>query len=276
MNGGRWLRVATLLAYAAFLAYQSLGSGAEWRCSGSVLSLHTRISRTDLLANVVAYIPLGLLGVLAAASTTTSRRRIAGYGVAVLAGAASFSTTMEWLQACQPGRVSSLLDVVANTAGSASGVVGGFAMESLALARAMRTPGLLVVPSADEYEARRLWLLTVAIGLVWLASQTVPWTFSVDLGTFRANLSFLRRWNGVDSLDGWRVLRHCGAWVALVCVGHLATRRRAQAATAVATLCGASLGLQLMLSARAPLSFEELAGMTLALVLIAPLLLIED
>ena len=270
------LRAVTLLVYAGFLAYQSLGSGGAWACGGDVLSVGARIPRTDFLANAVAYVPLGILGMVAAGARTTRRRYLAWYGLIVLCGITAFSAAMEALQSCQPARVSSIYDVVSNTAGGSIGVLAGWVMESLALARSRAASDVLVVETAAVRAHQRLWILTLAIGLVWVASQTLPWTFSADVGGVRANLSFLRRWQGVSALDVWIVLGHAAAWSAIGCAAHLLSPRRLPAAAIMVAFAGLSLGAQLLTTTRAPISFEELLGLTAAACLTAPLLTLED
>jgi VanZ family protein len=270
------LRTVTVLVYAGFLAYQSLGGGGAWACGGDVLSVGARMPRTDFLANVVAYIPLGVLGVVAAGSRTTRRRQLAWYGLVVLGAVAAFSVAMEWLQSCQPERVSSIYDVLSNTVGGLIGVCAGLVMESLALTRSRAAVDVLVVESAAARSSQRLQVLTLAIALVWVASQTLPWTFTADVSAVRANLSFLRRWPGAALLDGWVVLGHAAAWCAIACAAHLLSARRLLALVLLGAFAGLSLGAQLLTATRRPISFEELLGLMVAACLTAPLLTLED
>jgi hypothetical protein len=270
------LRAATVLVYAAFLAYQSLGGGGAWACGGAVLSWGARMPRTDLLANVVAYVPLGILGVVAAGARTTRRRELAWRGVVVLVGIAAFSIAMEWLQSCQPGRVSSIYDVLSNTAGGLLGAIAGLAMESLALTRSHAAVDVRVVATAEARAHHRLQVLTLAVGLVWIASQTLPWTFSADVAVLRGNLSFLRRWRGLTALDGWILLGHAAAWCAIAGAAHLLSPRRVRAVVLLVAFAGLSLTAQLLTATRGALSFEELLGLAAATWLTAPLLTLDD
>ena len=255
-----------LAAYATFIVYQSLAAGGRWACDEPMIGFAARISRTDLLANVLAYAPLGVLLALAiprAAADGRSPARRTGF--VVLAGTAcvaALSAGVEAVQACQSARVSSAYDVIGNVAGGAAGILAGLALRTQGAVplRGARAPGRT---------GSRLPWLTLAVVVAWIGSQALPWTFSVDVGTVRSNLSFLRRGPGLEALDGWRVLRHAGAWCAIGCAVRLlaADRRRWLVATGAA-LASAML-LQLVLDARAPLSLDELVGVAVGLAIVA-------
>lgn len=249
---------AALVAYVAFVVYQSLADGGGWACRGPILGLAVRVSRTDLLANVIAYVPVGALCVLVLSGRTVGERwlgrRVAWAIIAGVAGGAVLSVCMEMAQACQPARVSSGYDVATNVLGSALGAVAAGFLQ------AVTVPPV----SSTARAVSALHLLTAAVIVGWVASQTLPWTFSVDVGTFRSNLSFLLHWRGVEALDGWRVLRHAGAWVAIGCACRLLARTSARTAGALVAAAASALFLQVLLDARAPLSFEELLGLALA------------
>lgn len=276
----RFTTTLGLLFYAVFVVYQSLADGGAWGCSGPLFTTSARLSRSDVLANVVAYVPLGLLLVFA---TTRSGNSPSG-GVAParpprsplvqvlieatgsIAAVALLSGSLELVQACQARRVSSAYDLLANVLGGAIGAVCGLVLR--VAAGGSGATGRL----ASTHDAR-LRLLTAMVAVVWVVSQTMPWVFAVDVGTVRSNLSFLRHWSDGPPLDLWRVLRHAGAWGAIACACRVDARR---ASTAVATLVlagVASLSLQLLLQTRAPLSFEELAGMAAA-VFVLPLMVL--
>jgi VanZ family protein len=252
--GGAAGRVAivALLAYAAFVVYQTLAGGGTWACGGPVLALDARLSRTDLLANLVAYVPIGLLGVLAAGP----RRRVLS-AMLVIAGAAALSLGLEVTQSCQSARVSSPYDWAANTCGATLGALAGLLATTRAAGRLL-SAGV----GADAAQAR-LRLLTIALAIGWVVSQTMPWVFSVDLGTLRSNLSFLKRWQGLATFDAWHVARHGAAWLAVAAAWRLALPTPARAALAAVATAAASVTLQLFLDARAPLSFDELLGLVL-------------
>src|SRR5690606_3662068 len=163
--GGAAGRVAivALLAYAAFVVYQTLAGGGTWACGGPVLALDARLSRTDLLANLVAYVPIGLLGVLAAGP----RRRVLS-AMLVLAGAAGGAGLWRGLggtRRCQAARVSSPDDWAANTGGATLGALAGLLATTRAAGRLL-SAGV----GADAAQAR-LRLLTIALAIGWVVSQ---------------------------------------------------------------------------------------------------------
>lgn len=234
--------------YAVFLAYQSLADGGAWQCGGAAVGFDVRVSRTDLVANVVAYVPLGLLCALAA------HRRLARQVVAGFVLPTMLSLMLELVQSCQAGRVSSAWDWSANTAGAALGVAAAMLVDVLRAQGA--APG-----GGASGERTTLRLLTAGVALGWVVSQTAPWVFSVDVGTVRGNLSFLKRALTDPTVDLFHVARHAGAWLAIACACRLWAERGARAAALLAAVAGLSLGLQLLLAVNRPLSLDELVGM---------------
>ena len=264
----RWVSFVPLLAYALFVGYQSLVGGGDWACGGEFLLLPRRFSRSDVLANVVAYVPLGwLCAVWLGASARSAGLRTASLLVSVVL-VSGMSLGLEMVQSCQAGRVSSAVDWAANSAGGAIGVLAAILLP--ALARALE-PARALSRDAHGTDAR-LRLGAMAVVVLWVLSQCMPWAFAVDVGTFRRNLSFLRHWDAIGSMEGWRLLRHCGAWVAVAAACRLAAASRSAAATGLLAAAGASIGLQLMLDARAPLSYDELLAMGAVLLAFVPLM----
>ncbi|BCS35515.1 hypothetical protein TBR22_A47460 [Luteitalea sp. TBR-22] len=254
---GRQTRLLALLAYAAFIGYQSLAAGGTWACGGDVLEVPKRIPRGDLLVNVVAYVPLGALCVVAA---WPARRRASRIALAALVSALAvslFSLTMELVQACEPRRVSSAIDWLANSTGGGVGVAVGV------LVMVLRWPRALPSLALDDL---RLRACTLAVALLWIGSETMPWVFSLDLGQARSHLRFLVHADPLDGLDPWRLARHAGAWLAIAASCRLVVRSAAGGAASLVLLAAASVLLQLLVFARVPLSYAELFGMTAALI----------
>jgi VanZ family protein len=256
-----------LLLYAGFVAYQSLADGGAWDCGGVLLGSPARVPRSDALANVVAYVPLGLLWVFATLGPRVpAGRRIVGLGLTGVMLIALLSLGMEVLQSCQGARVSSRYDLAANVVGGVLGVAAGLVVRRIADVLSTGT-------SHRETSDGRLRLLTACVSVAWVVSQTMPWVFAVDVGTIRSNLSFVREWDQAWPLDLWRALRHAGAWVAVACAWRLVVREPCHAAAGFVLTGGASLLLQVLLDARAPLSFEELCGMGASATMMLPMLL---
>ncbi|MFO1300594.1 MAG: VanZ family protein [Burkholderiaceae bacterium] len=240
-------------AYLAFIAYQSLAGAAPGACVVPLVQQGSHLSRGDGFANLVAYVPLGLL----AAAWAARRRARAGVLAAAFASIAAFSLAMETLQACLPGRVSSWYDWSTNSAGGLLGLMAlPVATRLLRLARTR--PALTAAVDAPLW-----WPVALCVG-TWMALSLAPWRFTLDVGTIRGNLSFLRHLADGASLEPWRLARHLLGWTA---IGVALRALPADAATTLRWLAllsaVAALG-QVVLDVPA-LSLEELAGMALAL-----------
>lgn len=255
------LAAGALSLCAVFIAYQSLAAGGVWVCGGPVLRLPAHVSRGDLLANVAAYVPFGALAVM-----TFTRRvtRVASLGAitgAVVLGAL-LSTTLELVQSCQAARVSSAIDVAANALGALAGAV---------LAALLLTVAPTVFRDrTTRWRGQRLPLVTLAVPALWIVSQTLPWVFSLDVGVARANLSFLRRWAETPHVDPWTVARHASAWLAIGCACRLVAGTPWTSLSLLLSTMVVCVGAQVLTRGPVPLSFGELAGMALALVVLVP------
>lgn len=170
------------LAYLLLIAYASLSPFAGWR-EPSQGALHfltapwpRYYTRFDVIINILAYLPLGFfLGLFLLARW----RAAATVGLTAAAGLV-LSLVMELAQAYLPGRISSNVDLLSNSAG----VVAG----ALVAARTGRRP-LIAVHLAG---LRRVWFLPgnradlgLALLALWFFTQLDP---SLSLGgTFEPN-----------------------------------------------------------------------------------------
>ncbi|MEK7811810.1 MAG: VanZ family protein [Pseudomonadota bacterium] len=120
-------RLRTLLAmgYALFIVYASLSPFVGWRELGlnftDVLRAPLRLTYThfDATANMLAYLPFGLLVSLAL-------RRNFGLVTSLLAGCTTgivLSVGMEYLQMYLPTRISSNMDILSNSIGAFLGAI---------------------------------------------------------------------------------------------------------------------------------------------------------
>lgn len=233
---------AAIAAYLLFVAYQSLAGGSSGECRMPLLQQGQRLSLSDGLANMVAYLPLGLL-----AAAWLAPLRSAGGLVVALTTIAGFSLAMELMQACMASRVSSWFDLAMNSAGGLAGML----------------TGLLARPRTGvPIRSPLLWPVLLVVG-AWLALALAPWRFTFDVGTVRANLAFLLRWADWGGPDPWRFARHFFGWLAVAVALRALWRGRAAATLALALAIGAALVGQLLLVWRA-LSFDELAAIALA------------
>jgi VanZ family protein len=164
----RLLRFSAMLLYLLLIGYGSLYPFSGWRAplDGSLAFLHApwprHITRTDLITNILAYMPLGYL-LVAWLRLYLSRWRAATW--AILA-AALFSLLMECSQTLLPGRIAATLDIAANTAGAVLGVL------LYRLLQGSKWPGRLLPGWRGRWLAPGLWsnfgLLVLAL---WGLSQ---------------------------------------------------------------------------------------------------------
>lgn len=116
--GGSALVWLLLLTYASLYPFAPLRlpSGETVR---AVFTLERHVIRSDVVFNVAAYVPLGTLLCLYFRSAGERGRAIAK----AIAIAALYSLMMEAAQLFIPGRVSSLVDLVANASGALLGAL---------------------------------------------------------------------------------------------------------------------------------------------------------
>lgn len=141
----------------------------------------------DGIINVLLYIPVGACGYLAFAGM---RRRWLAFWAPVALGAA-LSVTVEILQVYERTRTTSLLDVYANTIGSAVGVLAG------------------VVFSRLSRRLRGLDPAAILVLLFWAAYLTLPFLPAVAICLFGVRIPDLTR--SVTS-DGVRLAAAFSSW----------------------------------------------------------------
>ncbi|HUL95609.1 MAG TPA: VanZ family protein [Usitatibacter sp.] len=125
-----WL---ALLAYASLYPFAPLHATSAEAVAGAFSRPH-HLANFDFAANVLAYIPLGILACLHFRQSGARHPALK----AIVAGTA-FSMAMEGLQLFIPGRISSAYDTLANSVGTALGTLAFadplYSLVSLPLAR---------------------------------------------------------------------------------------------------------------------------------------------
>lgn len=174
----------TLLAvYLVLVAYASLHPFSGWRDQGLSpfaflgAAWPRYVTGFDLAANVIAYVPVGGLAVLA----LLPRLHGAAAVLCAVGGATMFSIAVEALQAYLPSRIPSNVDLACNAAGAAIGglaalAAGRWLLETGPLRRAREA---LVAPGAFADAG------LVLIGL-WLFVQLDPTSLVFGAGDLRA------------------------------------------------------------------------------------------
>ncbi len=174
------------LGYGVLVIYGSLFPLSDWQtpATGRFAFLlppyEGRPIYSDILLNILVYMPLGLLLAL------RLRPRF-GFACAVLAATllgGLLSLAMEALQMSLPGRVSSVMDLATNAGGSLLGaLLAAFLGTGARLGRwpaAWRAAWLLPGRGTD------LVLLTTGL---WILSQLSPLAPSLDIGNLRQGLA---------------------------------------------------------------------------------------
>jgi VanZ family protein len=150
--------------------------------------------RTDFLANILFYIPLGFCGVLIVAE---AGRALQAIWLATIIGAL-LSTSMELTQYYIAGRVTAANDVYANVIGTALGAVIGSI-----------THGNIRWTLLREITSNRVPCLLLAL---WLGSRLFPYVPTIDLHKY---------WNALKpvvlhpSLTGYDLFRHTALWLTI-------------------------------------------------------------
>lgn len=181
----RYLAGACL--YTLLLLYGSLFPFSNWHSHADHFAFlsawpSARPSLPDLLINVLAYLPLGVL-----LRTGLRGTGIAGLLLSTLVGGA-LSLCVEATQTHLPQRVPAISDVVMNTLGTFAGAL---------MAHWIR-PGSLAARLWTRFRSQRFQpgplntLALAAVGL-WVLSQTAPLVPSFDLGNIRDGLKPLAR-----------------------------------------------------------------------------------
>lgn len=253
------------IVYGAGLAYLSLARGGDWACAAIPLLQHeslARISRADVLVNVVAYVPFGVM--IAAACRGAGAARFWAAFFAMSFGTL-LSLSVEFVQACLPARTSSYLDLAANTSGSLAGALLYLA-ELRPLARIGTRGGSRALMAAEPLRS-----LAVLALLAWFAGRTFPWVLSVDVGQIRHNLTFLKPLlAGELPVDPWRLAGNLCQWL----VAGTALRALLQPWAPVLRLTAATASLALfvqLLLAVPTLSVEQLLALLIALMILVVL-----
>ena len=172
---------AVLIAYASFYPMSAWTKPQAPLWSFLMEPWPRTLSRSDLIANVLGYIPFGLLlGWIARQKMGILGSILLGTGTGL-----AFSFLAESLQMFLPGRVPSKSDLLANTAGSAIGAFFALICQAPAMAGMLK-------------RARSRWLVQdvpvepgMAAMLLWALSQLSPFTISIDTGTIKEGVASL-------------------------------------------------------------------------------------
>ncbi|MAD62020.1 VanZ family protein [Haliea sp.] len=175
-----WLGYSLLLVYGTWFPLDRW----DWALGGwqafMAMDWPQRVARSDFILNLIVYLPYGLLAMLCLRGTLIRRLLLA------TVSAAALSASLEFGQTYLPGRVSSLADLLLNSAGGFLGALGAGLAARLPLSRHLRQQVLAML---RDPTTGRLGLL--ALGC-WLLAQWAPLVPSLDIGNLRAGLAPLK------------------------------------------------------------------------------------
>ena len=177
------------LAFTAFAVYGSLlpadfhsiPLNAAWdHFTTSILTVpSSRVSRTDVLANVLLFVPIGFT--LAGSLLLDRGRRFAFRAVGViLPSSVAVSLATEFLQTFTESRVPSIIDVTAQTAGCVVGVGAWMALGDSITTWCRAT---LAATGGD-----RLFRILSAYTVGWIFINLAPFDITVDLSDLLGRL----------------------------------------------------------------------------------------
>lgn len=186
------LAVLVLIFYWTLYPFDfHVGRSATGPWRTLVSTFRTRAERTDIVANILLFIPLGFFAM------QSLRRRPVWWDAAVAtAGGALLSTGIELAQFYDRGRQSSLSDVYSNAAGACLGAAAGVLWYRRFQLPAAGRPG------KGSFE-----ILLLAC---WLAYRLYPYDLGLNLQEF---------WHGIQPLIDTKALpflelyRHVAVWL---------------------------------------------------------------
>ena len=258
-----------LSLYIIFIVYGSLFPLTEWRTPPHGLlqtwqmALHGHLSRSDLLTNLLVYIPLGFLFSSAVPARLGAFLRL----FVTISFGFLLSISMEYIQLFLPARTSSPVDLLLNTLSTFIGAFASVCMgNESSLGRRLRLwRDTYVQPGAGAD-------IGLAIIAVWGATQLAPFVPSLDVGDLKNGLKPI--WQTVHDMsrfNGYRMITYGLNICSLGAVLLLIKKIRSNAPTYLLLYCGIVLVLKISIVGR-QLSLEALAGLCAGVILISGLL----
>lgn len=186
------LAVLLLVIYGSLFPFHYQHHDPGWAdVSLLIQGSEERHSLSDLIGNILLFVPYGLL----MASPRMSGR--AGRG---LAAGAALAVLVQYLQFWFPDRDPSGIDAVINVLGILLGMwLGHFV-----------SPRLLQGLASQHQQRPQFALLASGLMLLWLVDRWFPLVPTLDVQNFKNGLKPLLDWSELSGLD---VLRHLAGWL---------------------------------------------------------------
>ena len=241
------LAVVALVVYGSLFPFDYQPHQASWADLWQLLRPEAvRHSRSDLISNVLLFVPLGLLLV-----TPLLKSRI---GLALL-GAAVLALGVQYLQFWFPQRDPSGTDALLN----GLGLLLGWGLGHVAAPSLRRW-------LANDLPRPHFALLASALMLLWLADRWFPLVPTLDIQNAKNGLKPLLDWSQISPLD---VLRHLVGWLVFLRLARYSLLQRLGMASR-AMLCVVVVAVE-PLFLNNSVGPDNLVGLAIAL-LLTPLL----
>ena len=236
-----WL-VLVLVIYGSLFPFHYQAHLPSWADVWTLLRPEARHSRSDLLANLLLFVPYGLL---LAAPMEPHRRLLA------LLGGTALALGLQYLQFWFPDRVPSGTDAVLNLVGIAVGLGAGL----------LGTP---LVRRWRPVDLPRPQFVLVASGLMalWLLYRWFPLVPTLDVQNLKNGLKPLLQWRETGAVD---VLRNFAGWLVFLRLARYSALQR-WGSWRLAALCLAVLAAEPLFVNNA-ISPANVVGLVLALAL---------
>lgn len=185
-SGVRRLYVLLLFAYTLLVLYGSLSGG---QVSGNglrdihdlgLLSWPRYTPKTDIVANLLVYLPIGFLAFKLAAL----RFPLLIAALVALGFGSGLSILLEGLQSLMPGRVSSILDLILNVLSTLLGTTLG-----LATRRGTGVYDFINRFASERFGSGAINELGMTVLLLWLISQLFPFMPVLSLEQLAASVA---------------------------------------------------------------------------------------
>jgi len=236
--------VLVLVVYGSLFPFHYQAHMPSWADGWALLRPEAHPSRSDLLGNLLLFVPYGLL---LAGPMPPSRRLLA------LLGGAALALGLQYLQFWFPDRVPSGTDAVLNWVGIASGLGAG-----LLGALLMQRSGPLDLPRPQFV------LVASLLMALWLLYRWFPLVPTLDVQNIKNGLKPLLQWREMGAVD---VLRNLAGWLVFLRLARYSWLQR-WGSWQLAALCLAVMAAEPFFANNA-ISPANVVGLALAL---APLL----
>jgi len=236
-----WL-VLFLVVYGSLFPFRYQAHTASWADGWQLLRPDANQSRSDLLSNVLLFVPYGLL---LAVPMPLPRRLLA------LLGGAALALGLQYLQFWFPDRHPSGTDAVLNLLGMALGLGAGQA----------------AAPWVRRWQPQALprqqfWVLATALMGLWLLYRWFPLVPTLDVQNIKNGLKPLLQWRDTSPVD---VLRNLAGWLVFLRLSRYSLLQR-WGSWPLAALCVVVVAAEPLFMGNA-ISAANLAGLALALAL---------